>query len=140
MIKVSVMYPSGPGKNFDLKYFLNSHIPMVRQKLGATLKGASVEQGLAGAEPGSAPPYLAIATLAVRFSGGIPAVVRTTRADNHGRRLKLHQMPSPLSRSARSSCNRAGGSCSRRLQRHARQPNKPLQPTSGLSDGLDSSH
>ena len=57
MIKVSVMYPSGAGSKFDMTYYLNSHIPMVRQKLGAAIRGASVEQGLAGAEPGSSPAY-----------------------------------------------------------------------------------
>ncbi len=36
---------------------------MVRQKLGAALKGASVEQGLGGVEPGSPPAYVAMGHL-----------------------------------------------------------------------------
>ena len=60
MIKVSVMFPGGAGNKFDMTYYLNNHIPMVLQKLGAAVRGASVEQGLAGAEPGSPPAYLAM--------------------------------------------------------------------------------
>lgn len=63
MIKVSVMYPGGTGNTFDITYYLNNHIPMVRQKLAPALRGVSVEQGLAGAQPGSAPPYLAMGHL-----------------------------------------------------------------------------
>jgi uncharacterized protein (TIGR02118 family) len=61
MIKVSVLYPNEEGKKFDMDYFLNSHLPMVGEKLGAALKGASVEQGLSGAEPGSRATYIAMA-------------------------------------------------------------------------------
>jgi uncharacterized protein (TIGR02118 family) len=63
MIKVSVLYPNEEGKKFDMDYFLNSHIPMVQEKLGATLKGGAVDQGLGGAEPGSSATYVAMAHL-----------------------------------------------------------------------------
>lgn len=63
MIKVSVMYPNGEGKTFDMAYYLEKHIPMARQKFGTALKGVGVEQGLAGGAPGSAPPYLALGHL-----------------------------------------------------------------------------
>jgi uncharacterized protein (TIGR02118 family) len=63
MIKVSVMYPSGAGHTFDMTYYLNSHIPMVRQTLGTALKGAAVEQGLAGGQPGTPPAYLVMCHL-----------------------------------------------------------------------------
>ena len=63
MIKVSVLYPNNAGSRFDMPYYLTKHIPMVQQKLGAALKGTSVEQGLAGAEPGTPPAYLAMGHL-----------------------------------------------------------------------------
>jgi len=63
MIKVNVFYPNAAGSTFDMPYYLTKHIPMVRQKLGSALKGASVEQGLGGGEPGSPPPYLAMGHL-----------------------------------------------------------------------------
>ncbi|MGD8523161.1 MAG: EthD family reductase [Desulfobacterales bacterium] len=63
MIKVSVLYPNEEGKKFDMDYYLNSHIPMVNEKIGAALKGRGVEQGLSGVEPGSPPTYVAMAHL-----------------------------------------------------------------------------
>jgi uncharacterized protein (TIGR02118 family) len=63
MIKVSVMYPNNEGSTFDMTYYCKTHIPMVRQKLGAALKGVAVEQGIGGEEPGSPAPYLALGHL-----------------------------------------------------------------------------
>ena len=63
MIKVSVFYPNEEGKKFDMEYYCNKHIPMVQQKLGAALKGGSVEQGLSGVEPGSRATYIAMGHL-----------------------------------------------------------------------------
>ena len=59
MIKVSVLYPNGHGAKFDMNYYLTSHMPMVQKKIGAALKGMSVEEGLGGIPPGSPAPYLA---------------------------------------------------------------------------------
>jgi uncharacterized protein (TIGR02118 family) len=58
MVKVSVLYPNREGSKFDMVYYLNHHIPMVRQLLGSALKGVSVEQGISGEEPGSPAPYV----------------------------------------------------------------------------------
>ena len=63
MIKVSVMYPNKEGSTFDMAYYCDTHMPLVRQKLGAALKGVAVEQGIAGPMPGSPPPYLALGHL-----------------------------------------------------------------------------
>jgi uncharacterized protein (TIGR02118 family) len=63
MIKVSVLYPNTTGCQFDMPYYLSKHIPMVRQKLGASLRGASVEEGLGGVQPGSPPAYVAMGHL-----------------------------------------------------------------------------
>jgi len=63
MIMVSVMYPNHEGSTFDMTYYCQTHIPMVRQKLGAALKGVVVEQGIGGEEPGSPAPYLALCHL-----------------------------------------------------------------------------
>jgi uncharacterized protein (TIGR02118 family) len=63
MIKVSVLYPNGTGAKFDMAYYLNSHMPMVRQKCGAALKGMAVEEGLGGAQPGAPAAYLAMGHL-----------------------------------------------------------------------------
>jgi uncharacterized protein (TIGR02118 family) len=63
MIKVSVLYPNNEGARFDIDYYCTKHLPMVRQKLGAACKGAAVEQGIAGATPGSRPAFIAMGHL-----------------------------------------------------------------------------
>jgi len=63
MIKVSVFYPNNEGSKFDIEYYCRSHIPMVREKLGAACKGVAVEQGTAGATPGSRPGFIAMGHL-----------------------------------------------------------------------------
>ena len=63
MIKVSVFYPNTAGSTFDMPYYLNIHMPMVKQRLGAALKGQAVEQGLGGGQPGSPPAFLAMGHL-----------------------------------------------------------------------------
>ena len=63
MIKVSEFYADRAGSKFDMDYYCNSHIPMVREKLGAACKGAAVEQGMSGATPGSRPGFVAMGHL-----------------------------------------------------------------------------
>jgi len=57
MTKVSVMYPNGEGKTFNMDYYCNTHLPMVGELLGDALKGATVEKGLGGAAPGTTAPF-----------------------------------------------------------------------------------
>lgn len=57
MTKVSVLYPNGEGKTFDMDYYVNKHLPLVGSLLGDALKGATVENGLGGAAPGSTAPF-----------------------------------------------------------------------------------
>ena len=63
MIKVSVLYPFDTNNPFDLQYYMEKHIPMVSKLLGNALKGATVEKGVAGAEPGSNPHYAVMANM-----------------------------------------------------------------------------
>jgi uncharacterized protein (TIGR02118 family) len=63
MIKVSVFYPNGPDIHFDMPYYLNRHMKMVQRLVGPALKGAAVEQGISGTEPGSRPLYVALGHL-----------------------------------------------------------------------------
>ena len=63
MIKVSVMYPNGNDAKFDMNYYLETHIPLVRGKVGDACKGVNVEQGLGGAEPGAPATYVAMGHL-----------------------------------------------------------------------------
>jgi uncharacterized protein (TIGR02118 family) len=63
MIKVSVFYPNTSGVKFDMTYYLDRHMPMVRELMGGALKGMNVEQGLAGGQPGVEAPYVALGHL-----------------------------------------------------------------------------
>jgi uncharacterized protein (TIGR02118 family) len=63
MIKVSVLYPNGDGKTFDMDYYCNKHVPMVAGLLGDAVKGATVEKGLGGGAPGSPAPNAAMGNL-----------------------------------------------------------------------------
>jgi len=63
MIKVSVLYPGGDGKTFNMDYYCQKHMPMAKELMGAALKGATVEQGLAGGAPNSPATYVAMTSL-----------------------------------------------------------------------------
>ena len=55
MIKTTVLYPNEEGKYFDIKYYTEKHVPLVKKILGNACKKAEVEKGISGGAPGSAP-------------------------------------------------------------------------------------
>jgi uncharacterized protein (TIGR02118 family) len=63
MIKVSVFYPAGENKKFDMDYYCKRHMPLVQRTVGAACKSMAVEQGLAGGAPGAPPTYAAMGHL-----------------------------------------------------------------------------
>jgi uncharacterized protein (TIGR02118 family) len=63
MIVLAVMYPNGPGKRFDMNYYCNKHMVLVKEMVGDALKGATVDRGLSGGEPGSSAEYAVITRL-----------------------------------------------------------------------------
>lgn len=63
MIKLSVMYPHTPGAHFDHDYYRDSHLPMLKQRMGDALLYYTIDKGLSGVEPGSAPAYVAMCHL-----------------------------------------------------------------------------
>ena len=63
VIKVSVLYPNGDNKKFDLDYYLTKHLSLVASLLGDSLKGANIESGIAGGAPDSAAPFVTIASM-----------------------------------------------------------------------------
>ena len=62
-IKVSVLYPNGVDKTFDMNYYSNKHVPMVGDLLGNAVIGATVENGLGGGAPDSPAPFVAMGNL-----------------------------------------------------------------------------
>jgi uncharacterized protein (TIGR02118 family) len=63
MIRVSVFYPNSPSIKFDMAYYLEKHMTLVERKLGAALKGMTVEQGIAGGSPDAPITFAVIAHL-----------------------------------------------------------------------------
>lgn len=63
MIVVSVSYPNDPASKFDEAYYLQTHIPLVRERWsGMGLQSVQVLRGL-GAPDGGAAPMRIIALL-----------------------------------------------------------------------------
>ena len=63
MIRVSVLYPNKPGSKFDHDYYANTHIPMVKGKLGTALVDSGIDKGIGTVEPGAPAPYASIGWL-----------------------------------------------------------------------------
>jgi uncharacterized protein (TIGR02118 family) len=62
MVKISIFYPNTPGARFDMDYYLRTHMPQSIEKLsvGKGYRGVSVERGVGGEQPESAPTYVAM--------------------------------------------------------------------------------
>lgn len=63
MVKVSVLFPFADGVRFDMDYYVDTHMPMVRELLGSACKGVAVEEGLAGTGPDANPVFVAMGHL-----------------------------------------------------------------------------
>ncbi|WP_313088228.1 EthD family reductase [Pseudomonas sp.] len=60
MIKVSVMYPNTPGSRFDHDYYRDTHMPLVKARMGDACLYYTVDKGLSGGAPGAPPTYVAM--------------------------------------------------------------------------------
>ncbi len=62
MVKISILYPNGEGRRFDMDYYLNQHMPLSIKLLSAYpgYQGVSVERGLGGGAPDTPPAYVAM--------------------------------------------------------------------------------
>ena len=60
MIKVSVMYPHAPGARFDHDYYRDTHMPLLKARMGESCRYYTIDRGLAGGTPGSTPAFVAM--------------------------------------------------------------------------------
>lgn len=62
MTKISILYPNNKGVRFDLRYYIDKHMPMSIELLSAHpgFRGVSVEHGLGGAVPGADAAFIAM--------------------------------------------------------------------------------
>jgi uncharacterized protein (TIGR02118 family) len=63
MFHIQIFYPQSA--RFDMAYYCEKHMPMVQARIGAACTGFTVEAGLAGGAPGSAPAYVAVGAFLV---------------------------------------------------------------------------
>jgi uncharacterized protein (TIGR02118 family) len=62
MVKVSILYPNTKGSHFDLRYYVDKHMPLSIELLSKHpgWRGVSVEHGVSGGAPGSDAAYVAM--------------------------------------------------------------------------------
>ena len=56
------MYPKQDGGNFDYDYYLDTHMPLVKERWSDILRSVEVYRGLSGAG-GADEPYVTVASL-----------------------------------------------------------------------------
>jgi len=87
MIHTATLYPNGEGKTFDMDYYLNKHIPLIKSLIGDSVKIISIDKGLSSNySPDSPVPYLAIGhmyfeTMSALQNSMTPAVIEKILAD-----------------------------------------------------------
>ena len=62
MVRISILYPNSEGARFDLRYYVETHMPMSIRLLSVHpgFRGISVERGLSGTTPDSPPAFIAM--------------------------------------------------------------------------------
>lgn len=63
LTKITILYPGGEGKSFDMEYYSNNHMPMLEELFGENLIKLEIDEGVSGRTPGDPIPYLAIGYL-----------------------------------------------------------------------------
>lgn len=63
MVRVTAFYAHSYDAHFDWDYYLNKHLPMVRELLGDKLLRMEVDRGLHGVAAGLPPMFMAMARL-----------------------------------------------------------------------------
>lgn len=60
MIKLTVMYPFEEGARFDHDYYRDTHMTLVKERMGDGCLYYTVDKGLAGGAPDAPPAYVAM--------------------------------------------------------------------------------
>jgi uncharacterized protein (TIGR02118 family) len=78
-LKISVMYPYGEDKTFDMEYYETKHMPMMAVFLGSNLIKYTIDKGIASGIPNQPPPFMAIGTFYVKRLGDYQAAIEPNR-------------------------------------------------------------
>jgi len=60
MFKVTILYPNGEGKTFDMDYYEQKHMPMVAGFLGKNLRFYEIDKGISGRTPNDKLPFVTV--------------------------------------------------------------------------------
>src|SRR5712672_1916612 len=60
MIEVTVAYPAGQGRTFNMDYYLKTHIPLFQKRMGAAMKTIQVSRGIGGSTPRAPAAFVAM--------------------------------------------------------------------------------
>ncbi len=60
LYKISILYPGGAGKTFDMDYYRQQHMPMVAGFLGKNLQLYEIDKGVSGRTPKDSVPFVAV--------------------------------------------------------------------------------
>ncbi|HYR84325.1 MAG TPA: EthD family reductase [Terriglobia bacterium] len=60
MIEVTVAYPAGQGRTFNMDYYLKTHIPLFQKRMGAAMKTIRVSRGIGGSTPRAPEAFVAM--------------------------------------------------------------------------------
>ncbi len=62
MIKISILYPNIKDARFDMRYYIDKHMPLSIELLSThpEFRGVSVEHGIGGGIPGTDAAYIAM--------------------------------------------------------------------------------
>ena len=63
MTKITIMYPKSEGSTFDMDYYANKHMPMLKELFGDKMKHLAIDKGISGRLPTDPMPYMAIGYL-----------------------------------------------------------------------------
>lgn len=66
IFKITILYPNGEGKTFDMNYYETKHMPMVAAYLEKNLLYYEIENGISGRTPNDKAPYLAVGSFYVK--------------------------------------------------------------------------
>jgi uncharacterized protein (TIGR02118 family) len=85
MIKVTILYPAGEGKTFNMDYYKTKHIPLIVSLFGDAMKATTIEKGIGGRAPGDPAPYVASCSLyfesVAAFQDGMKTHAKQIRED-----------------------------------------------------------
>ena len=70
MVKVTVMYANAPGARFDHDYYRDTHMPLLKARMGDHCLSYTIDKGLGGFPPGSPAPFIGMCSI---FSDSVEA-------------------------------------------------------------------